>query len=139
MGEPANQWGTMGRRKRRTRQGESYVQGDAIGPPPPVFQLGPWYCIEAMATMNTPGQANGRIQGWLDGTLIHDVGNVVFRDVVNANLQFDAFMFGPFFDGGTTQVQSTWLDALVIADERAGCLGNGVAPAAPTNPEVTSN
>ena len=75
-----------------------------------------------MATMNTPGQPDGTLQLWLDGGEVFNVPNLVLRDTNNAGLKFDVFMFGPYFHFGTPQAQSTWIDALVVAKERIGCL-----------------
>lgn len=133
QGAPAWQVGTVGLLTRRILQGESYRALTSLNPPPPPFQLNRWYCIETLATMNTPGQSNGRVQLWLDGMLIFDVTGLLLRDSNNPNLQFDLFMFGPYFHDGTPQVQSTWMDALVVATDRVGCLGDAVAPSPPTN------
>lgn len=132
-GAPAWQFGTVGLATRRILQGESYRSFTALSPPPPRFQLDRWYCIETLATMNAPGQADGRVQLWLDGVMLFDVTGLVLRDAANPNLQFDVFMFGPYFHDGTPQVQSTWMDALVVATDRVGCLGDAVAPSPPTN------
>lgn len=120
-GSPAWQFGTIGITTRRILQGESYRALTSLDPPPSLFELDRWYCIETLATMNTPGNADGRIQLWLDGTQIYNVSGLELRDANNSNLQFDLFLFGPYFHDGTPQVQSTWLDALVIATDRVGC------------------
>ena len=131
---PAWQPGTIGIQTRRILQGESYRPRTSINPPPPRYQLDRWYCIETLATMNTPGVSDGRLQVWVDGTPRFDVPNVILRDAANAGLQFDQFMFGPYYHNGTPQAQSTWIDALVIATERVGCLDSDTTPpAAPSN------
>ena len=139
QGAPDWQFGTIGLLTRRILQGESYRSRTALDPPPPPFELGRWYCIETLATMNTPGSSDGQLQVWLDGTLIFDVTGVLLRNSPDHDaLQFDQFMFGPYFHGGTPQVQSTWIDALVIATDRVGCLGapGGEPPAPPANLRV---
>jgi len=133
QGAPDWQFGTIGLLTRRYLQGESYVSRTALDPPPPRFELDRWYCIETLATMNTPGFADGVLRVWLDGVPIFDLTNVVLRDAANSNLQFDQFMFGPYFHGGTPQTQSTWIDALVIATDRVGCAGS--APSGPPPPD----
>lgn len=136
QGSPGWQFGTVGMLTRRLLQGESYRSLTSLTPPPPRFVLDRWYCIETLATMNLPGNSDGRLQLWLDGVATYDVSGLQLRDVSNGSLQFDQFMFGPYYHGGTPQVQSTWIDALVIATERIGCLGepppDDTPPSAPT-------
>ncbi len=131
-GAPGWQFGTVGLGTKAYFQGLPSSQLTSLQPPPPRFQLGRWHCIETMATMNTPGNADGRLQLWLDGVPIFDVTGLVLRDTNNPSLQFDLFMFGPYFHDGTPQVQSTWLDALVVATHRVGCLTETVPPAPPS-------
>ena len=135
---PAWQWGTIGLVYRKARQGNtSYQTQTSVYYPgfPPAFQLNRWYCIETLATMNTPGVPDGRLQVWVDGTQMYNINNAQLRDAGYPNLQFDVFMFGPYFHGGTTQVQSTWMDALVVATDRVGCLS--APPPADTTPPST--
>jgi hypothetical protein len=131
QGPPAWQRGTIGLGTRRILQGESYRYPASLAPPPPRFQLDRWHCIETLATMNSPGNADGRIQVWLDGTPIFDVTGVTLRNPDHPDLQFDLFFFGPWYHVGAPQVQSTWMDALVVATERIGCLAAAADPPAP--------
>jgi hypothetical protein len=127
-------FGTPGLGTRRYLQGESYRYPAALNPPPPPYQRDRWYCVETMATMNTPGASDGRMQVWIDGVQIFDVRNVLLRNAANADLKFDVFMFGPYFHGGAPHDQSTWMDALVVATDRVGCLdADTERPAAPAN------
>jgi hypothetical protein len=119
----SQQQGTIGLLTRGILQGEDYRVFSSLNSPPPPFLLDRWYCIETLATMNSPGNKDGRIQIWVNGVPRFDVTRLLLRDARNPRLQFDVFMFGPYFHGGTPQAQSTWLDALVIATERVGCLG----------------
>lgn len=133
-GPPDWRFGTIGLQHKAALQGRGTQSPASLTPPPPPLERNRWYCIETMATMNTPGSADGRLQLWLDGVLIFDVTGVLLRDSNNPTLQFDTFMFGPYFHDGVPQVQSTWMDALVIATTRVGCLGDDrLAPAAVTN------
>src|SRR5690606_27041684 len=45
------------------------------------FVPGTWHTIEHRVVMNTPGENDGIIQGWLDGELALDVRTLRFRDV----------------------------------------------------------
>jgi hypothetical protein len=138
QGQPGWRFGTIGLETRRILQGEDYRAYTSVTPPPPAYQLGRWYCIETLATMNGGGQANGRIQMWVDGVATFDVTGLVLRDSANASLRFDTFMFGPYFHDGTPKQQSTWIDAVVVATDRVGCLGGGGPPGAPSGLRVSS-
>jgi hypothetical protein len=126
-------FGAVGMATRRYLQGESYRYFPSLSLPPLAFERDRWYCIETLAILNTSGSANGQIQVWLDGEPIFDVTGLVLRDSNNGSLQFDQFMFGPYFHGGTPQVQSTWIDALVVATDRIGCLPSDSPPSPPTD------
>jgi hypothetical protein len=136
QGLPSWQPGTVGLQTKRSLQGESYRTLTSLNPPPPRFVLDQWHCVETLATMNAPGSTDGRLQLWLDGVQIYDVNGLQLRNASNGSLLFDQFMFGPYFHGGTSQAQSTWIDALVIATDRVGCLGDPppdtTPPSAPT-------
>jgi len=56
-----------------------------------------WYTIEHHIKMNTPGEYNGIIEGWLNGVLAIRETNIRFRDT--ASLGIDAFYFSTFFGG----------------------------------------
>lgn len=120
-GSPRGQKGTIGLDIARVLQSEPDRALTSTAPPPRPFVLDRWYCIETMATMNTPGSPDGRVQLWLDGEAVFDVSGLVLRDAGHSGLRFDAFMFGPYFHSGTPQAQSTWIDGLVVATDRVGC------------------
>ena len=121
-GPPRGQRGTPGIDIARVLQGEPDRPLPSLAPPPAPFELDRWYCIETLATMNTAGYSDGRVQLWVDGKPVFDAGNLVLRDGKNGTLKFDSFMFGPYYHFGTPEAQSTWVDALVVAVTRIGCL-----------------
>ncbi len=45
-----------------------------------VLERGRWYQVEIQTTMNTPGQADGVIRGWIDGVLSFEKTNMSFRE-----------------------------------------------------------
>lgn len=61
------------------------------------FQPGRWYALEQEVALNTPGQRNGRIKVWVDGRLVLDEGNLVFRTV--DTLKIEGVFFSTFFGG----------------------------------------
>ena len=40
---------------------------------------GRWYCVEARVAMNTPGRADGILEGYVDGTPAFEKTDAVFR------------------------------------------------------------
>jgi hypothetical protein len=44
-----------------------------------VFPRGRWFKIEQEVVLNTPKQANGRLTVWVDGTMVGERGDLVFR------------------------------------------------------------
>src|SRR5205814_1298116 len=50
--------------------------------------------------MNTPGQHDGIVEGWLDGNLAYQNTQLRFRDV--STLGIDQFKFETFFGGSTS-------------------------------------
>lgn len=63
------------------------------------FVPGQWHLIQHRIVMNTPGVADGSIQGWFDGELALDEQRVLFRNHDSA-LAIDVFYYSTFFGGG---------------------------------------
>jgi hypothetical protein len=84
---------------------------------------GEWSCIEIRYRMNTPGEADGVMQGWFDGELRYEREDILFRDT--PELGTDTLM-GTFFHGGEVAWQPIkdeyiWIDNMVLATDRIGC------------------
>ncbi len=86
----------------------------------PKSQVGKWYCVEYMATMNTPGQEDGVIKGWIDGVLYYHVDKVMMRDKQSTQEKWKRWWIGPYFHGGTTKDQHSYIDSIVIANNYIG-------------------
>lgn len=86
----------------------------------PKSEPGQWYCVEYMAQMNTPGEADGRLQCWIDGKLVYDIQDCTIRDADHADVQWHRWWIGPYFHGGTTKDQHSYIDSVVIATEYIG-------------------
>lgn len=61
------------------------------------FVPGQWHRVEHRVVMNTPGEHDGRIQGWLDGKPVFTREGLRFRDV--DTFAIDLFYFSTFFGG----------------------------------------
>lgn len=83
-----------------------------------LFRTNTWHHIEHRVVMNTPGQHNGILQTWLDGTLALNLQNLRYRDT--EALGIDTFYFTTFFgdDGpstGPSKDETITFDTLMIA------------------------
>jgi hypothetical protein len=92
--------------------------GPDFQPHPDVIpELGRWYCYELMVKANTPGQRDGHITIWLDGSLLADFGNLRLRDV--DTLKIDQFNVG--FHAHSVPVETKkYYDAVVAAKSYIG-------------------
>jgi hypothetical protein len=96
---------------------------DDFGPqfvsrPNVIPSLGEWHCYEYMVKANTPGVSDGEVTVWLDGALVADFGNLVFRDI--ASLTIDHVGLN-FHAGSNTIAETTkYYDNVVIAKSYVG-------------------
>ena len=63
------------------------------------FQKGVVHTLGLEVVLNTPGERDGTIQGWLDGVLVVDETNMRFRSI--PDLKIEGINFGSFFGGNT--------------------------------------
>jgi len=59
-----------------------------------------WYKVLQRVKLNTPGQADGILEIWLDGELVHRQYDMVYRTV--EGLEIDQMYFSTFYGGGST-------------------------------------
>ncbi len=59
-----------------------------------------WTTVETRVRLNTPGQHDGVIEGWMDGRLVLRETGLRFRDT--ANLKIEGLLFSTFFGGNTS-------------------------------------
>jgi hypothetical protein len=87
------------------------------------FQPGIWHRVEHRVVMNTPGQADGVLQAWIDGRLALDARDRVWR--LDATVHVDALYFSTFFGGddpswGAARDESVDFDDFVISTRAPG-------------------
>jgi hypothetical protein len=63
-----------------------------------VLGRGTWHCIELRVKLNTPGAADGVVEGWLDGARAVSLTGVQLRDAGTSHLQ--GVWFHTMFRGG---------------------------------------
>jgi hypothetical protein len=90
---------------------------------PARFQPGVWHRVEHRVVMNTPGQANGVLQAWIDGKLALDRRDRVWR--LDAAIHVDALYFSTFFGGndpswGAARDETVDFDDFVISPHPIG-------------------
>lgn len=78
------------------------------------FVPGEWHLVEHRVVMNTPGESDGALEGWLDGELVFSRAGIRFRDA--ADFAVDLFYFSTFF-GGSDASWAPPADTYVDFDE----------------------
>jgi hypothetical protein len=79
-----------------------------------------WYCIEQYAKMNTPGQSNGILRGWVDGQLAFEKTDIRMRDVDTLKIET---IWVNIYLGGTWTSRSEhhlYIDNVVISPKYIG-------------------
>jgi hypothetical protein len=62
------------------------------------FERGTWHTIEHHLVMNTPGEADGVLEAWVDGEPVLAVDDIVYRSA-SASFKIDTLYFSTFFGG----------------------------------------
>lgn len=88
------------------------------------FTPGKWQTVEHRLVMNTPGENNGVMQAWVDGVLVLDVKDFLFREA-GSSFAIDSLYFSTFFGGGDAtwapeMAQITDFDDLIISQKPIG-------------------
>ena len=82
---------------------------------------GRWYCNEFMVQANTPGQRDGRVAFWVDGTLAADFPNLRFRTV--DALKVNGIQVG-MYESRDNGLKRVWIDDIVLATAYIGPMAN---------------
>ena len=88
-----------------------------------------WYCIETYVSMNTPGENDGVLRGWVDGEPAMEKTDIRFRDV--DSLKVEQFWFNIYYGGKWAAPADMHIDfdSVVLSDQRVGCLGESKSKA----------
>ena len=104
------------------------------------LENGRWYAVEMQVRMNTVGQQDGVLRGWIDGNLAYEKTNMVWRlaghddlhvRIVWLNVFFGGSLVGPCMSGGT----EVFMDQMVVSTQPIGVIGNFTPLVAPLPPE----
>jgi|GEM_PF-2102661 len=87
---------------------------------------GRWYCVEAHVKMNTPGRADGVMEGFVDGQVAYASRNVMFRRAGESRLEVKSLWFDVYHGGDdpSPQHNAIHFDSLAAGPERIGCNDN---------------
>jgi hypothetical protein len=96
----------------------------------PVFTPDRWHCVEARFRLNSldlakdRANADGIVQGWVNGKLVVDRRDVVLRSPDYPKMRFNQFLLAPYFGAGLLpQPQALWVDELAVGTKRPGLVG----------------
>ena len=95
----------------------------------PAFLPGPssddqthWHEVEAYFQLNSitngKGQPDGVAQYWLDGKLIIDRHDAMFRTGAHPDMQFNQFLLAPYIGDGAPVDETAWIGDLLVATAR---------------------
>jgi hypothetical protein len=93
-----------------------------VARPDVIPELGRWYAYEFMVQANTVGRSDGRIACWVDGVLIADFPNLVFR--ATDTLTIDRFGLSLHVGSNTLALARKWYDNVVAATHYIGPLSH---------------
>ena len=85
------------------------------------FQPGVWHTVQSRIKINTPGQPDGVLQAWLDGELVLDVQDFVYR-LADGTYSIDGMYFSTFFGGSSPEWGPT-ADEIIDYDDFVICTG----------------
>lgn len=104
-----------------TTNGLECCWGNAYRPAPDIrLERGRWVCLELMMRLNTPGQSDGEMAFWMDGSLAHTQSGMYWRDV--AELQLNKGWLQHYVaSGDATQPNRVWFDDMIVSTSYIGC------------------
>lgn len=91
------------------------------------LEHGSWQCVEGRVLLNTPGQSNGVLEGWVNEKLAFHESGLRFRTSSQANIDIKSFWFDVYYGGNDPAPGSMAMDfdSLALSSERIGCGGGG--------------
>jgi hypothetical protein len=99
--------------------------GDILNWDPNLSTLehGKWYCIEGRVKMNTLGQSNGVLEGYVDGNSAFNATNLTFRRSSESHLKVKSLWFDVYYGGDATSPKNNSIsfDSLAAGPDRIGC------------------
>jgi hypothetical protein len=81
---------------------------------------GQWHCVEGHVRLNTPGQADGVFEFWIDGNLENSRSDLDWRSTWT-DYGLNLVSFENYWNSGAVQELRRWFDDIVIATVPIGC------------------
>lgn len=100
---------------------------------------GTWFCVEAHAHLNSPGQSDGIFELWIDDVLQARSDTLNWHGSWNLdpnNYMINAIFFENYWNNGSPVTQERYWDNIVISTQRIGC-GSGTVPVGPPAPPAS--
>ncbi len=100
-----------------------------------LFDNTEWHLVEAMYKLNSLDLANdrpkpdGEVRCWVDGKLVVERTDVIFRSTDFPEMKFNQFLMAPYFGPTFPHDQTFWVDELAVGTQRIGPLEKGPAGA----------
>lgn len=92
------------------------------------LQSNRWYCIETYEHLNSPGDANGISQAWVDGIQVMNQSGIKYRQTGDTSLFNNNRLYRQTGSG------YIWYDRVAVGDSRIGCSGTPPAEPPPIMP-----
>lgn len=81
---------------------------------------GRWYCVEAHAKLNDPGQSNGVFELWIDGSPDARKDGLNWAGAFSA-YGINAVFLENYWNAGAVQPEERYFDNFVVSTQRIGC------------------
>jgi hypothetical protein len=85
---------------------------------------GKWYCVEAHAKLNTPGEKDGIFEFWINDTLQNGSYDLNWHSTWNNdpdNFGINAIFIENYWNNGSPVTQERYMDNFVISTDRIKC------------------
>ncbi|HSR13559.1 MAG TPA: hypothetical protein VLS90_19080 [Thermodesulfobacteriota bacterium] len=96
-----------------------------------------WHDVRVFLKMNSVvdgiGIADGHMKYAVDGNVVINYENILFRTGANADMKFNQFIIGPYMGSGSPVDQTFWLDNLAISTDPFSPGGDSRRPTPPQN------
>jgi Ricin-type beta-trefoil lectin domain-like/Secretion system C-terminal sorting domain len=98
-----------------------------------------WYIIKQHIKLNTPGQRNGLIELYINGSLVYRSTNNLFRNANKGNVKINSAMFQTYRGGGNNNFNSPRTENIYFDDFKVWINCANVTPVPPTNSNLLVN
>ena len=101
--------------------GGNYWNGKSWTADSPLITAGQWHKIEAYFKLNSivngTGIADGVMRYWLNGQIVLDYYDVIYRTGRHPDMKFKQFIIAPWIGDGSPVDQTFWIDNLVLSTD----------------------